>query len=288
GGADLSAGLNLSGTTHTAAGSYSGDIWTFTDASGNYNDATGTVTGSIGKANAVIVVTPYSVSYNGNAHTATGTATGVGGADLSAGLNLSGTTHTAAGSYTGDAWTFTDASGNYNNANGTIDDSIGKANAVIVVTPYNVSYDGLAHTATGTATGLGGADLSAGLNLNGTTHTAAGSYTGDVWTFTDASGNYNNASGTVHDTIGKANAASIVVTPYSVTYDGLAHTATGTASGLGGVDLSAGLNLSGTTHTNAGTYNGDAWTFTDPAGNYNDACGTVNNSISKANANISV
>ena len=65
-------------------------------------------------------------------------------------------------------------------------------------------------------------------------------------------GNYNNASGTVDDNIAKAN-ATIVVTPYSVTYDGNPHTATGTATGVNGESLS-GLDLSGTTHTNAGTY----------------------------------
>jgi hypothetical protein len=48
------------GTTHTAAGSYATDAWTFTDVTGNYNDASGTVSDSIAKANAVIVVTPYS------------------------------------------------------------------------------------------------------------------------------------------------------------------------------------------------------------------------------------
>src|SRR5439155_2761617 len=170
-----------------------------------------------------------------------------------------------------------DPAGNYNNASGTVNDSISKANAAtIVVTPYSVTYDGVAHTATGTATGLGGLNLSAGLNLSGTSHTNAGTYNGDTCTFTDPAGNYNNASVTVNDSISKANASTIVVTPYSVTYDGVAHTATGTATGLGGLNLSAGLNLSGTSHTNAGTYNGDTWTFTDPAGNYNSASGTVN------------
>src|SRR5206468_1803832 len=245
------------------------------DSSGNYNNASGTIADSIGKATAVITVTPYHVTYDGLAHTATGTATGVGGVNLSAGLNLSGTTHTNAGAYNGDIWTFTDPSGNYNNASGTVNDSISKANAVsIVVTPYSVTYDGLPHTATGTATGAAGENLSAGLNLSGTTHTTAGNYNGDVWTFTDPAGNYNNASGTVDVSISKAN-ATISVTPYSVSYDGLAHTATGTATGAAGANLSAGLNLSGTTHTAAGIYNGDAWTFTDSSGNYNNASGTI-------------
>src|SRR5439155_6941424 len=254
----------------------------------NYNSASKDVTINVGKATAVIAVTPYNVTYDGNPHTATGTATGVGGADLSPGLSLSATTHTNAGSYASDAWTFTDNTGNYNNASGTASDSIAKADATaIVVTPYSVTYDGNPHTATGTATGLGGADLSAGLNLSGTTHTNAGTYTSDAWTFTDPAGNYNSANGTVNDSIGKAN-ADISVTAYSAAYDGNAHTAAGTATGVGGADLSAGLNLSGTTHTNAGTYNSDAWTFTDAAGNYNNTSGTVNDSIAKANATISV
>ena len=41
-----------------------------------------------------------------------------------AGLDLSATQHTAVGVYTGDAWTFTDVTGNYNNANGTVDNLI--------------------------------------------------------------------------------------------------------------------------------------------------------------------
>ncbi len=142
-------------------------------------------------------VTPYSVTYDGDPHTATGTAKGVKGENLS-GLNLSGTTHTSAGDYPSDAWTFTDVTGNYNNASGTAHDAIAKANAAIVVTPYSVTYDGDPHTATGTAKGVKGENLS-GLNLSGTTHTSAGDYPSDAWTFTDVTGNYNNASGSTHD-----------------------------------------------------------------------------------------
>jgi large repetitive protein len=283
GSVNLNADLNLSGTTHTNAGTYS-DTWTFHDPSGNYADASGSVTDSIGKATATINVTPYDVTYDGNAHTATGTAKGVGGVTLS-GLSLSGTTHTNAGNYTTDPWTFTDTTGNYQNASGTVSDTIGKATATINVTPYNVTYDGNAHTATGTATGVGSVTLS-GLNLSGTTHTNAGSYPTDPWTFTDTTGNYQNASGTVSDTIGKAT-ATISVTPYSVTYDGNPHTATGTATGVGSVTLS-GLNLSGTTHTNAGNYPADPWTFTDTTGNYQNASGMVADSIGQATAIISV
>ena len=88
-------------------------------------------------------------------------------------------------------------------------DKIGKANAVVSVTPYDVTYDAAAHTATGTTKGVSDEAL-AGLSLTGTTHTAAGTTT-DTWTFTDTTGNYNNATSTVTDKIAKANAVISVV-----------------------------------------------------------------------------
>ena len=278
------AGLDLRGTTHTSAGDYPSDAWTFTDATGNYNNANGTVHDHIDKADPIISVTPYSVTYSGTVHIATGTAKGVLNEDL-AGLDLSATNHTDAGDYPSDAWTFTDSTGNYNNTNGTVHDHIDKADPVISVTPYSVTYSGTAHTATGTAKGVLNENL-AGLDLSATNHTDAGDYPSDPWTFTDATGNYNNANGTVHDHIDKADPV-ISVTPYSVTYSGTAHTATGTAKGVLNENL-AGLDLSGTTHTHAGDYPSDAWTFTDSTGNYNNTNGTVHDHIDKANATVNV
>jgi hypothetical protein len=276
------AGLDLAGTTHTNAGTYN-DNWTFTDVTGNYNDATGSASDAIARANAVINVTPYSATYDGNAHTATGTATGVKGESL-AGLDLSGTTHTHAGNFT-DPWTFTDVTGNYYNANSTVLDVISKANAVINVTPYSVTYDAAAHTAGGTAIGVLGESLG-GLDLSGTTHTNAGDYPADPWSFIDVTGDYNNSNGTTHDHIAKAT-ATVVVNAYHVTYNANPHTASGTATGVGGADLSAVLNLSGTSHTNAGDYPSDSWSFLGGS-NYNDASGTVHDVIDKATAVINV
>ena len=233
-GSSLISDLTLSTTTHTAAGTYSSDVWSFHDPNGNYQDASGTVSDTISKATASATVTPYSASYDGNAHTATGTATGIGGVALSAsGFTLSGTTHTSAGTYASDAWSFP-SQRQLHEASGTVSDTISKATASATVTPYSASYDGNAHTATGTATGIGGVALSAsGFTLSGTTHTSAGTYASDAWSFTRANGNYTAASGTVSDTISKAT-ASAAVTPYSASYDGNAHTATGTATGIGG------------------------------------------------------
>ena len=78
--------------------------------------------------------------------------------------------------------------------------SVAKAEPSCSVSGYSVTYDGSAHTATGTCTGVNTETLS-GLDLTGTTHTAAGSYPTDPWSFTDATGNYNAASGTVSDAI---------------------------------------------------------------------------------------
>ena len=74
--------------------------------------------------------------------------------------------------------------------------------------------------------------------------------------------------------------ATCTVTPYHVTYDGAAHTATGSCTGVGGAPLPSGnLDLTGTSHTNAGTYDADPWTFSDPSGNYSNPGGTVNDVI---------
>jgi len=235
---DVSGGWETQTLTATTSGQEFGPylIWSATTTAGSYDivvdvdndgvydhpsnaldkvDNSGTPAGfTVNKADAVIVVTPYNVTYDGNPHTATGTATGVNSEDLSGLLDLSGTTHTNAGDYPSDPWTFA-GNTNYNADSGTVHDIIGKADAVIVVTPYNVTYDGNPHTATGTATGVESptpADLSGLLDLSGTTHTNAGDYPSDPWTFAGNT-NYNADSGTVHDIISTAAPGTLGVAP---------------------------------------------------------------------------
>jgi sugar lactone lactonase YvrE len=89
--------------------------------------------------------------------------------------------------------------------------TIAQATPNILVTGYSLPYDGTPHKATVAATGINpSVDLSSEVNLSLTTHTAAGTYTLDSWTFTDSAGNYSPTSGTVSDTISKAIAS---VTP---------------------------------------------------------------------------
>src|SRR5262249_60493806 len=107
---------------------------------GTQTATTSAATLTVNKANATVVVTPYtcpSTTYTGLPHTATYTITGVNGEhDATVGtIDVSGTTHTNAGTYNNDPWTFTGAA-NYNNTSGTVDDCIAKANETVVVTAY--------------------------------------------------------------------------------------------------------------------------------------------------------
>ena len=103
------------------------------------------------------------------------------------------------------------------------------------------------------------------------------------WTFTGGR-NYNDQSGTVghrHQQGGRDGDGQRL---HGV-YDAAAHGATGTATGVGGVDLSAGLDL-GASFTNVpgGTAN---WTFTGGT-QLHDQSGTAAIVITKADATVTV
>ena len=72
------AGLDLSATSHTGAGSHPADAWTFTDVTGNYAAASGIVSDAIAKATPAVQVTGGSVAYDGSPHAGSGFAYGVG------------------------------------------------------------------------------------------------------------------------------------------------------------------------------------------------------------------
>jgi len=91
--------------------------------SANYLASSDSETFVIGKANANIAVTPYSVPHDGNPHTAIGNAVGAAGQNLNALLHLGGTTHTNIGDYTSDGWAF-DGDSNHNSSSGTVHDRI--------------------------------------------------------------------------------------------------------------------------------------------------------------------
>jgi hypothetical protein len=115
---DVTASLvyadNTNAGSATANASWAGDT--------NHFGNTGSGGFTINKANAICTVTGYSVIFDNNNHTATGSCVGVLGENLT-GLNLIATTHNLVGNYT-DTWTFTDVTGNYNNTSGTVNDII--------------------------------------------------------------------------------------------------------------------------------------------------------------------
>src|SRR5262249_44956960 len=120
---------------------------------------------------------------------------------------------------------------------------------------YGVTYDGNAHTAIGSATDVNGNALpGSDFMLTGTTHTNAGTFT-DSWSFHDPSGNYQDASGTVTDTIDKAPSTTTTVGAGPFTYDGTTHFGgSGTVAGAGGLNTGAtSLTYSGD-QVDAGTY----------------------------------
>ena len=107
-----------------------------------------------------------------------------------------------------------------------------------------------------------------------------------------ATGSFASSSGILSggQTVNKA-AAMVTVTPYSVTYNGLGHTATaGTVTGVNGeTGATVGtVVLSGTTHTNAGSYPGDSWTLTGGANYNNITSTTISNNISKVTPTVLV
>ena len=251
--------------------------WSF-NAGDNYNLANGSATVTITKATAAISVPDYSVEYDAQPHGLSGTATGVGGADLSSSLTFGApVTNVPGGAIT---WSF-DAGANYNLANGSATVTITKATATISVPDYSVEYDAQPHGLSGTATGVGGVDLVSSLTFGApVTNVPGGAIT---WSF-NAGDNYNLANGSATVTITKAT-ATISVPDYSVEYDAQPHGLSGTATGVGGVDLVSSLTF-GAPVTNVP---GGAITWSFNAGdNYNLANGGATVTITKATATISV
>ncbi|HEY3369298.1 MAG TPA: MBG domain-containing protein, partial [Prolixibacteraceae bacterium] len=265
--------INASVVPYIITYAYAGD-----DNFGTALDGNSTLT--VNKANATVIVNGYTGTYDALAHGATGSATGIGGVNLNAGLSL-GDTFT---DYPGGTanWTFTGGT-NYNNQNGSVAILVGKAATETIVTiadgPF--IYLGSAQTpATVSVTGAGGLNLTPAAtyanNTNAGTATAGYSYAGDA--------NHTGSSDSKTFEISKAD-PTISVLGYTGIYDGDLHGATGTAKGVK-EELLSGLDL-GDSFANVTGGTAD-WVFTDATGNYNDKSGSVAIAISKADPTISV
>lgn len=181
------------------------------------------------KKSAVIEVSGFTGTYNGSAHGATGTATGVNGQDLSGFLTL-GESFTDAPGGTAN-WTFT-AEG-YNDAAGTAAITISRADATISVSGFSGTYDGATHGATGSAIGVLNENLGSLLDLGATFMNVPGGTA--HWTFSGGA-NYNAAEGDAAVVINKATPILSWPQPAAVTAGTL----------LSSTELNATANVDGT------------------------------------------
>src|SRR5206468_1666764 len=247
-GENLSSLLNFGSSFTNVAGGTA--HWTFNagGTNANYNSAGGDATITITKASSATVVTfeapPY--VYRGSAFTATATVTGVGGLNQSVGVVYSGDCTnvtvtngcTATANFAGDT--------NHDASSDAKSITITKADASITVNGYSGVYDGAAHGATGSATGVIGENLTSLLNFGSSFTNVPGGTA--HWTFNagGTNANYNSAGGDAAITITKASSATVVTfeaPPY--VYRGSAFTSTATVTGAGGLNQSVAVVYSG-------------------------------------------
>jgi hypothetical protein len=263
---------------------------TFTPSSSNYTQATASVPLTVVKATPTVNVIGGSFIYDGAAHAATGTATGIGGASLGSltftynGASeppLSAGVYNVVGTFAGDD--------NYEAATGSAILTIGKATPTVVVNAGTFTYDGTPHSATGSVTGIGGEALGEpALTYNGNVDAPADAGAYQVVGIYGGGANYEAASGSATLTINKATPV-VNVTGGTFTYDGAEHQATGTVTGVGGATLQSPrftYNGSSEAPRNAGIY--DVVAHFDGAANYTVASATTTLTIGQATPAVNV
>ncbi len=287
GGLNLSPDADYSNNTNAGQATAS---YTFT-GDANHTGSSDSKNFTIGKANATIDVQGYTGNYDGDAHSATGTAKGVQNEDLSSLLDLGASFTNVPGGTAN--WSFA-GNGNYNADSGSVAIDISKADATIDVQGYTGVYDGNAHGASGSATGVKDEDLSNLLDLGASFTNVPGGTAN--WSFA-GNGNYNADNGSVPIDISKAT-PSINITWSNSTYNGNANAASASVSGVGNPaenlgtadslvyyagNAATGTPLAGAP-TNAGTYTVKA--IFNGAANYNATSATKTITIAKANPQI--
>ncbi|HBB96988.1 MAG TPA: hypothetical protein DC054_16540, partial [Blastocatellia bacterium] len=245
--------------SYTPGPNYNGpDSFTFRASDGSINSNTSTVSITVTKATATINVSGYTGVYDGNAHGATGSATGVNGEDLTSLLDFGASFTDVSG---GTAhWTFA-GNENYLPSSGDATITITKAPSTTTVTcPASQTYTGSAIepcTASYSGAGVFSGSLTPiyANNINAGSATASASFGGDA--------NHDGSTGNGGFTITKASSTTTVTCPASATYTGSAiEPCTASYSGAGG--LSGSLmpiyanNINAGSATATATYGGDA------------------------------
>ena len=231
---------------------------------------------SIAKATPTLAVSfaTSPITYDGNPHPAIAVVTGVNSTVLSGTDGAVTISYTPggisapvnAGTYSASA-TFASSNPNYNDASLTVAASltINKATAMVVVTPYTVTYNGQPHTATVTSiTGVNGeTGATVGAVTLNTTHTPAATYSSDSWSFTGAA-NYNNIASTIIQDVINTAPLTIKASSAAMFYGGPVPPVVASYSGF--VSGEGTSNL--TTQPSCGTYA----TSSSPVGTYGSFC----------------
>jgi hypothetical protein len=284
------SGLDLSGTRHTAAGTYT-DGWTFSAA--GYASQSDTITDQIDLAPLTITANDRTKTY-GQTVTFAGTeftTSGLLGSDTVTSVTLTSAGAAAGATVAGSPYPITPSAAvgtglsNYDIT--YVDGSLTVNLAPLTITANSTSKTyGQTVSFTGTeftTSGLLGSDTVTSVTLTSAGTAAGATVASSPYPITPSAAvgtGLSNYDITYVDgllTVNRAT-ASCSVSGYTATYDGLAHTATGTCTGVDGETLS-GLDLTATTHTPAGTYT-DGWTFSNP--NYEPQRGTVTDIINLA------
>jgi hypothetical protein len=231
--AGSSTGCSVSGTTASVTNASGTCVLTATRAGdNNYNDSAASAPFTVGlhKANATVTVNGYTGVYDASPHSATGTATGVNGEDLSALLHLGSSFTDVPGGTVN--WAF-DGNNNYNSAGGTASITINQADTTTTVTGGTFAYDGNPHPATVSVTGAGGLNLTpasaAPVHVGDTPCSASYTFAGDT--------NHKSSSGSATIIITKAASNTTVSGGGSFVFDGNPHPASVSVTGAGGLSL---------------------------------------------------
>src|SRR5439155_2101239 len=152
--------------------------WTF-DGNTNYKSTSGDVAITISQADASLTVNGYTGVYDGNAHGATGSATGVKGENLGSLLHLGASFTNVAGGTAN--WTF-DGNTNYKPASASVSITINRATLTVTADNQAVTLHGAVPTLTFKITGFKNGETASVLTTQptctttGTSSSGVGSY----------------------------------------------------------------------------------------------------------------
>ncbi len=269
---------NGSHTVPTNAGAYN-VVVKFTSGDSDYTNATGSGTLSIDPATPTLNINGGPFTYDGNAHAATVTAHGVNGGNVKGSFSVTYTSNgsptlapTDAGTYGVEA-IFTSNDANYLSVTVPVSGSISidPASPKLKVTGGTFTYDGTAHAATATATGVGGASVvgSFVVTYNGSTPapTAAGTYTLEA-VFTSDDPDYQGGSASNTITINPTK-LKVVVDNNVMQVGNNPPVFTGTVTDLvSGDNVTANYSTTATSASSVGIYPITATLSGSAAGNY--------------------